>query len=588
MFAWKVVRGGDARGIPRRSTAGGGSAAVSLSTSPAIPPGSALNDSGDWHSCASANGSEDGGLESTSRSLSFAFHDARSPENATSDMTALPSSALLVPANAFMELAELPDSPWINVTSPARGYMQPRRSWPFTHRSSHSPVSVGPSTLSPSNYSFHLPPDLAQKVSSTLSPTYVPSLEFSVGGLHHDRGREKTSSAPASARESEMASCPLLPIERKHWSPKAKAGNRRSQSKSPSASASPKSPQVDRAQLPVQLSESKTPSPKRGSPQASPVSSPMPAPSSSSPPSSPSTSPTPSPEKPPKGGRKGAPPKGLGKGKDKGKGKSEKGAKAEPRKPDVKPGVQVKKLFWNSFRIDSAQNTVWNAIEEEGAQIDTKQLETLFCDEPQRGFHRFASPSPEGDRPTVKRVQVVDTQRRRQVCVMLARLPPPPVAARALLHMDSAVLNTEQVELLHSNLPSEDEIKLLRKAKADHTIDELHIWDTAEDFLLALIAVPQFEVRLRAWHFENSFEERFDALADGLRSVLLGCSSVLDSRCIRHLLGIVLYAGNYLNGGTPRGRADGFSACWSSDYLALSLSSASSITRQTCDHVRQC
>ena len=25
-----------------------------------------------------------------------------------------------------------------------------------------------------------------------------------------------------------------------------------------------------------------------------------------------------------------------------------------------------------------------------------------------------------------------------------------------------------------------------------------------------------------------------------------------------HLLGIVLYVGNYLNGGTPRGRADGF------------------------------
>ena len=511
------------------------------------------NDSMDWHSCASASGSEDRGLESTSKSLSLAFHDARSPEQGESSV-ALPSSALLVPATGFrgMQLAELPDSPWINVTSPARGYMQPRRSWPLVqHSSSHSPIKASPTT-SPSTYSFHMPPDTMQITSSC--GRSVPSLEFSAESMLPDRGRGKTASAPTSARDSEMT-CPTLPIERKRWSPKARAPDgRQSLPQSPHGSVSPEAKDKSRLCVPAEPPTQKT-SPPPTAP--SPTSSPAPAPSSPSPPSSPSTSPLPTPEKPPKGGRKGAPPKGVGKGKEKGKGKAEKGVKAEPRKPDVKPGVQVKKLFWNSFRIDSAQNTVWNAIEEEGAQIDTEQLETLFCDEPLRGFHRFASPSPESDRPTVKRVQVVDTQRRRQVCVMLARLPPPPIAARALFRMDCEVLSSEQVELLHFNLPSDDEIKLLQKAKADNTIDEMHVWDTAEDFLLALIAVPQFELRLRAWHFENTFQERFDALAHGLRSVLQGCISVLDSRCIRHLLGIVLYAGNYLNGGTPRGRADG-------------------------------
>lgn len=36
------------------------------------------------------------------------------------------------------------------------------------------------------------------------------------------------------------------------------------------------------------------------------------------------------------------------------------------RKPDIKPGVQVKRLFWNSFRVDSERNTVWNEIDREG------------------------------------------------------------------------------------------------------------------------------------------------------------------------------------------------------------------------------
>ena len=38
------------------------------------------------------------------------------------------------------------------------------------------------------------------------------------------------------------------------------------------------------------------------------------------------------------------------------------------RKPDIKPGVQVKRLFWNSFRVDSERNTVWNEIDREGAR----------------------------------------------------------------------------------------------------------------------------------------------------------------------------------------------------------------------------
>eukprot|EP00913_Durusdinium_trenchii_P019259 g18101.t1 len=207
-------------------------------------------------------------------------------------------------------------------------------------------------------------------------------------------------------------------------------------------------------------------------------------------------------------------------------------------KPDIKPGVQVKRLFWNSFRVDSGRNTVWNEIDLEGAPIDLKQLqqlEELFCDEPGK---RFASPSPE-DRDRVKKIQVLDTQRRRQ-------------------SMDFTALDSEQVELLLINLPSDEEIKLLQRAKSEHTIDELHVWDQAEEFLLTFIEVPQFELRLRAWHFQNAFEERFQTLASALRCVSEGCQCVLTSTCIRHLLGIVLHVGNYLNGGTPRGRADGF------------------------------
>ena len=58
---------------------------------------------------------------------------------------------------------------------------------------------------------------------------------------------------------------------------------------------------------------------------------------------------------------------------------------------------------------------------------------------------------------------------------MMARLPNLGEVVRALQQMDSEALDSEQVELLLINLPSEDEMKLLQKAKEEHVIDELHV-----------------------------------------------------------------------------------------------------------------
>jgi len=89
-------------------------------------------------------------------------------------------------------------------------------------------------------------------------------------------------------------------------------------------------------------------------------------------------------------------------------------------------------------------------------------------------------------------------------------------------------------------------------------IDETNVWDSAEDFLFLLLSIPDFRLRLQLWHFENSFQEHVDKISSAYAGALNGCDCMMKSRSIRHLLGAVLVAGNYLNGGTPRGRADGF------------------------------
>lgn len=241
------------------------------------------------------------------------------------------------------------------------------------------------------------------------------------------------------------------------------------------------------------------------------------------------------------------------------------------RKPDVKPGVQVKKLYWNSFRIQSEQSTIWDEIEKEGPQIDLDQLEALFADEPVshgpaptgRRSSAGLNSAPDAlgdDTPTrrhgTRRIQVLDAKRRKEVVVMLNRLPATRAMYDAVFNMEG--LTTDQLELLLRNLPHQDETNLLRDREKEYTIDEHNVWDTAEDFLLTLISVPQFQLRVEVWSFENEFNEIYEDISKAESAISSGCETVLTSQSIRHLLALVLHVGNYLNGGTPRGRADGF------------------------------
>ena len=78
-------------------------------------------------------------------------------------------------------------------------------------------------------------------------------------------------------------------------------------------------------------------------------------------------------------GAKGPPPapgKGSGKG---GLAKAASSSSDKPRKPDVKPVVPTKKLFWSSFR-GNTEDTIWGAMEDDARDaVDYAVLEQLFA-----------------------------------------------------------------------------------------------------------------------------------------------------------------------------------------------------------------
>lgn len=70
--------------------------------------------------------------------------------------------------------------------------------------------------------------------------------------------------------------------------------------------------------------------------------------------------------------------------------------------------------------------------------------------------------------------------------------------------------------------------------------------------------MPAYQQRLECWEFTRTYRERQEAYSENLTKFESIVQCFTESDFLPSLLGLVLAVGNYLNGGTNRGQADGF------------------------------
>merc|ERR1712061_249580 len=99
---------------------------------------------------------------------------------------------------------------------------------------------------------------------------------------------------------------------------------------------------------------------------------------------------------------------------------------------------------------------------------------------------------------------------------------------------------------------------MVRTAAKETVLNENEVWDVPEEFMLKLVFVPEYALRVRVWNFLNSFESALGRFHVAEAEVRSAGDALENSVRIQKLLALILHVGNYLNGGTPRGRADGF------------------------------
>lgn len=254
--------------------------------------------------------------------------------------------------------------------------------------------------------------------------------------------------------------------------------------------------------------------------------------------------------------------KGKGKGPagpaPKGKGKGTPKAQPEPRKPIVQPRVQMKALRWRRLQlgVNLPEDTIWDEVPE--LEVDASLQERL-CD---LFAVRAASAAcrPATPRAVVPEAfHIIDNMVLRVAKqTALAKLPAPEVVAQALENLDLSLLGSDvrdQLQIIRENAcPTHEQRQQLEnmlRATPDVSLGVI------ERYMLAVGQVPACKERLELWMYSISCDEDFDKLQEQMNK-FEGMLSCFKSPAVSEALGMILGFGNFLNGGTRDGRADGF------------------------------
>ncbi|GAB5353424.1 hypothetical protein AAMO2058_000035100 [Amorphochlora amoebiformis] len=151
--------------------------------------------------------------------------------------------------------------------------------------------------------------------------------------------------------------------------------------------------------------------------------------------------------------------------------------------------------------------------------------------------------------------RVLDSKTSQSVAIMLKSLPGIEQTYYAILQMDKDVLNEDKLTKIIGALPKPDE---LAQIKAEEKKDANVKWDKPERYFKIIAKIPTLALRLRTWKFTVTITTSLEETTQILMTFTAACEALQKSTTLVKLLSVVLTVGNYLNGKTKRGQADGF------------------------------
>jgi len=283
---------------------------------------------------------------------------------------------------------------------------------------------------------------------------------------------------------------------------------------------------------------------------------PPPPPGLKGPPPPPPPGGGPPPPPPPGGIRPPPPPGGLG--------------LPKPPQPEInlpqldtpKPKNKMKTLAWSKLPVNKifGKNNIWTKIgksfeKEKEAPIDFRDMEQLFCLVTPKAPE---IPEKKGEtnnkmKKETSEINLLDGKRSLNINIFLKQFRSSNEdIIEMVVNGDFHEFEPEKLRGLMKILPEQDEIEMLKAWDGD-----TKKLGNAEKFILHLISVKNYRLRVESMLLKAEFEANVSFLEPSIEAMLSAGEELMNSPKLQTLLYMVLVAGNFLNSGGYAGDAAG-------------------------------
>lgn len=136
----------------------------------------------------------------------------------------------------------------------------------------------------------------------------------------------------------------------------------------------------------------------------------------------------------------------------------------------------------------------------------------------------------------------------------MPKFPKPDILYEAVTTYQDGLISADQIGTLARNWPPDSNPQEL----ANMELEENEIWDKAESYMIQILEPSDLIHRLNAWKFKYDYEDDKTYMNNFSRQMTELFKFVEDNEVIYKIFGMALAIGNIMNGGTPKGRSDGY------------------------------
>lgn len=240
-------------------------------------------------------------------------------------------------------------------------------------------------------------------------------------------------------------------------------------------------------------------------------------------------------------------------------------AKVYPNKPLIYNKVKLTQVPWTRIITnpddENMKGTIWNTLGE--TDIDTQEIDRFFEEYPTKSTVFIQSlyddvslrcgtlkPQP---------ISIIDSTKCQQMAQQMKQVRCTfSDVVHALLTLSIETLrfaNAESLSELFQLMSSGNDIEII--TQQDRRISNVQM-DCPEYFLYELSGMEMLRERLDFLRFKLRFLTDLFETDQRLRAVNAACDELYNSLPLKNLIEVVVCVGNYMNGGTPLGQADGF------------------------------